>query len=86
MWVLACCILNKDALNQSGAVIGCKTRRRAFPTVVKLRHRGKLHWDRVRGTVDIKIRPTKLAFLVDPNSASQVREAIRLASSPLPSS
>lgn len=35
----------------------------------------------MRGTVDIKIRPTKLAFLVDPNSASQVREAIRLASS-----
>ncbi|MBJ9675436.1 hypothetical protein [Burkholderia gladioli] len=35
----------------------------------------------MRGTVDIKIRPIKLAFLVDPNRASQVREAIRLASS-----
>lgn len=35
----------------------------------------------MRGTVEIKVRPTKLAFLVDPNSATQVREAIRLASS-----
>lgn len=35
----------------------------------------------MRGTIDIKIRPTKLAFLVDPGNASQVRKAIRLASS-----
>jgi hypothetical protein len=31
------------------------------------------------GTANIKVRPLKLALLVDPNSASQVREAIRLA-------
>jgi hypothetical protein len=31
------------------------------------------------GTASIKVRPLKLALLVDPNSASQVREAIRLA-------
>lgn len=33
------------------------------------------------GTVDIKVRPLKLALLVDPNNSLQVREAIRLASS-----
>lgn len=33
------------------------------------------------GTANIKVRPLKLALLVDPNSASQVREAIRLACS-----
>jgi hypothetical protein len=33
------------------------------------------------GTANIKVRPLKLAMLVDPNSASQVREAIRLACS-----
>lgn len=33
------------------------------------------------GTANIKVRPLKLALLVDPNSAAQVREAIRLASS-----
>ncbi len=32
------------------------------------------------GTVDIKCRPLKLAYLVEPNSAEQVREAIRLSS------
>lgn len=32
------------------------------------------------GSVDIKTRPLKLAFLVDPNSPKQVREAIRLSS------
>jgi hypothetical protein len=32
------------------------------------------------GSVDIKTRPLKLAFLVDPNSSKQVREAIRLSS------
>jgi hypothetical protein len=32
------------------------------------------------GTVDVKTRPLKLAYLVDPNSAVQVREAIRLSS------
>jgi hypothetical protein len=31
------------------------------------------------GSADIKVRPLKLALMVDPNSASQVREAIRLA-------
>lgn len=31
------------------------------------------------GSADIKVRPLKLALLVDPNSATQVREAIRLA-------
>jgi len=31
------------------------------------------------GTADIKVRPLKLALMVDPNSALQVREAIRLA-------
>ena len=33
------------------------------------------------GTVDVKTRPLRLAYLVDPNSAGQVREAIRLSSS-----
>lgn len=33
------------------------------------------------GTANIKVRPLKLALLVDPNSAVQVREAIRLACS-----
>lgn len=32
------------------------------------------------GTVDIKLRPLRFAFLVDPGNAQQVREAIRLAS------
>jgi len=32
------------------------------------------------GSIDIKTRPLKLAFLVDSNSGSQVRDAIRLAS------
>jgi hypothetical protein len=32
------------------------------------------------GSIDIKTRPLKLAFLVDPNNAKQVREAIRLSS------
>ena len=32
------------------------------------------------GSVDIKTRPIKLAYLVDPNNAKQVREAIRLSS------
>ena len=32
------------------------------------------------GSVDIKTRPLKLAFLVDPNSPKQVREAVRLSS------
>lgn len=32
------------------------------------------------GTLDIKTRPLKLAYLIDPNSAKQVREAIRLSS------
>ena len=32
------------------------------------------------GTVDIKLRPLRFAFLVDPGSAQQAREAIRLAS------
>lgn len=31
------------------------------------------------GSADIKVRPLKLALMVDPNSALQVREAIRLA-------
>lgn len=31
------------------------------------------------GSADIKVRPLKLALMVDPNSASQVREAIHLA-------
>jgi hypothetical protein len=31
------------------------------------------------GTANIKVRPIKLALMVDPNSALQVREAIRLA-------
>lgn len=35
----------------------------------------------MRGTVDIKVRPLKLALLVDPGSATQVRNAIQLASS-----
>ncbi|MFZ0871310.1 MAG: hypothetical protein WAM90_11370, partial [Rhodanobacter sp.] len=33
------------------------------------------------GTATIKVRPTKMALLVDPQDASQAREAIRLASS-----
>ena len=33
------------------------------------------------GTVDIKTRPLRLAYLVDPQNVSQVREAIRLSSS-----
>lgn len=33
------------------------------------------------GTIDIKPRPIRLAFLVDPNNAAQTREAIRLSSS-----
>jgi len=32
------------------------------------------------GTIDIKSRPLRLAYLVDPNNAKQVREAIRLSS------
>jgi hypothetical protein len=32
------------------------------------------------GTVDVKTRPLRLAYLVDQNSATQVREAIRLSS------
>jgi hypothetical protein len=32
------------------------------------------------GSVDNKTRPLKLALLVDPNSGTQVRDAIRLAS------
>lgn len=31
------------------------------------------------GSADIKVRPLKLALMVDPNRASEVREAIRLA-------
>ncbi|MEX3930025.1 hypothetical protein AB4Y36_39550 [Paraburkholderia sp. BR10936] len=68
-------------MNQPNAGRGRTTRQRTSRTLVKLRHRKKIQFDHMRGTVDIKIRPTKLAFLVDPNSASQVREAIRLASS-----
>lgn len=33
------------------------------------------------GTANIKVRPLKLALMVDPNNAGQVREAIRLACS-----
>jgi len=33
------------------------------------------------GSVDIKTRPLKLAFLIDPNNQKQAREAIRLSSS-----
>ena len=33
------------------------------------------------GSITIKTRPLRLAYLVDPNDASQVREAIRLSSS-----
>jgi len=33
------------------------------------------------GTIDVKARPLKLGFLVNPNRASQVRHAIQLASS-----
>ncbi len=33
------------------------------------------------GSADIKVRPVKLAYLVDPNNVLQVREAIRLSSS-----
>jgi hypothetical protein len=32
------------------------------------------------GTVDIKLRPLRFAFLVDPGNPQQTREAIRLAS------
>ncbi|MGC2490959.1 MAG: hypothetical protein WA412_19940, partial [Candidatus Sulfotelmatobacter sp.] len=32
------------------------------------------------GNVDIKVRPLKLAYLVDPNKKAHVREAIRLGS------
>jgi hypothetical protein len=32
------------------------------------------------GNVDIKVRPLKLAYLVDPNKKEQIREAIRLSS------
>lgn len=32
------------------------------------------------GNVDIKVRPLKLAYLVDPNKKEQVREAFRLSS------
>jgi hypothetical protein len=32
------------------------------------------------GTVDIKVRPLKLAYLIDPNSPEQVREAIKISS------
>ncbi len=32
------------------------------------------------GTIDIKSRPLKLAYIVDPNNAQQVRDAIRLSS------
>ena len=32
------------------------------------------------GNTDIKVRPLKLAYLVDPNDKDQVREAIRLSS------
>lgn len=32
------------------------------------------------GNIDIKVRPLKLAYLVDPNKKEQVREAIRLSS------
>lgn len=32
------------------------------------------------GNVDVKVRPLKLAYLVDPRSPAQVREAIRLSS------
>jgi hypothetical protein len=32
------------------------------------------------GSINLKIRPIKLAFLVDPNNAKQIREAIRLTS------
>ena len=34
------------------------------------------------GTVDIKLKPLRFAFLVDPGNASQIRAAIRLASTP----
>jgi hypothetical protein len=33
------------------------------------------------GSVEIKTRPLKLAYLIDPNNSKQVREAIRLSSS-----
>lgn len=33
------------------------------------------------GTAEIRVRPVKLAYLVDPGSASQVRQAVRLSSS-----
>src|ERR1700674_3477235 len=32
------------------------------------------------GTIDVKTRPIRLAYLVDPNNTKQVREAIRLSS------
>src|SRR5262249_54460234 len=33
------------------------------------------------GTIDVKVRPIRLALLVDPGNESQIREAIRLSSS-----
>ena len=36
------------------------------------------------GTVDIKLRPLRFAFLVEPGNAKQAREAIRLASRRVP--
>lgn len=35
----------------------------------------------ISGSVNLKVRPLKIAFLVDPNKTKQVREAIRLSSS-----
>jgi hypothetical protein len=32
------------------------------------------------GSIDVKVRPIRLAYLVDPNNGTQVREAIRLSS------
>lgn len=32
------------------------------------------------GTIDIKVRPIRIAYIVDPNNTEQVREAIRLSS------
>src|SRR5712691_2875097 len=33
------------------------------------------------GSVDVKTRPLRLAYLIDPRNAAQIREAIRLSSS-----
>src|SRR6266446_7392042 len=33
------------------------------------------------GSVDVKTRPLRLAYLVDPRNAAQIREAIRMSSS-----